>query len=64
MTFTAKLYEFNRNTDYDANNYFMKLAGQPRPEFQLNEPGGNIGGPLCGFLICTMMPATGRSSLE
>ena len=22
------------------------LAGQPRPEFRLNEPGGNIGGPL------------------
>ena len=39
-------YEVNRNEDYDANNYFTKLAGQPRPEFRLNEPGGNIGGPL------------------
>jgi hypothetical protein len=46
MTSTGRLYYFNRNEDYDANNYFTKLAGQPRPEFRLNEPGGNIGGPL------------------
>jgi hypothetical protein len=44
--FHGSLYYFNRNDDYDANNYFTKLAGQPRPEFRLNEPGGNIGGPL------------------
>src|SRR6202167_3862117 len=44
--FHGSLYYFNRNEDYDANNYFTKLAGQPRPEFRLNEPGGNIGGPL------------------
>ncbi len=42
------LYEFNRNTDYNANDYFLKQASPPkgRPTFQLNEPGGNIGGPL------------------
>jgi hypothetical protein len=44
--FHGEVYEFNRNEDYDANNYFTNLAGQPRPEFRLNEPGGNIGGPL------------------
>ena len=44
--FHGEVYEFNRNTDYDANDYFTKNAGQPRPAFQLNEPGGNIGGPL------------------
>src|ERR1035437_7840236 len=42
----GELYEFNRNTDYDANDYFAKAAGQPRGKFQLNEPGVNIGGPL------------------
>ena len=42
----GELYEFNRNTDYNANDYFNKAAGNPRPEFMLNEPGGNIGGPL------------------
>ena len=41
--FHGELYEFNRNTDYDANDYFSKSA---TPEFKLNEPGGNIGGPL------------------
>ena len=44
--FHGALWEFNRNEDYDANNYFSNLAGQKRPEFRLNEPGGNIGGPL------------------
>jgi Carboxypeptidase regulatory-like domain len=44
--FHGTLYYFNRNEDYDANNYFTKLAGQAKPEFRLNEPGGNIGGPL------------------
>ena len=44
--FHGELYEFNRNTDYNANDYFVKRSGKPRPTFQLNEPGGNIGGPL------------------
>ena len=44
--FHGELYYFNRNEDYTANNYFNNLAGKARPEFRLNEPGGNIGGPL------------------
>jgi hypothetical protein len=44
--FHGAVWEFNRNEDYDANNYFTNLAGQPRPEFRLNEPGFNIGGPV------------------
>lgn len=44
--FHGELYEFNRNEAYDANNYFTNLAHQARPEFRLNEPGGNLGGPL------------------
>ena len=44
--FHGSLWEFNRNEDYDANNYFTNLAGQQRPVLRLNEPGGNIGGPL------------------
>ena len=44
----GSLYEFNRNTDYNANDYFLKQASPPksRVPFQLNIPGGNIGGPL------------------
>ena len=44
--FHGSAYYFNRNEAYDANNYFTNLAGQPRPEFRLNEPGFNIGGPV------------------
>ena len=44
--FHGSLWEFNRNEDYSANNYFTKQAGQQRPKFRLNVPGGNIGGPL------------------
>jgi len=40
--FHGELYEFNRNTDYDAADFFSKKVSA----FQLNEPGGNIGGPL------------------
>ena len=42
----GEIYEFNRNTAYNANDYFLKQSGKSRPKFQLNEPGGNIGGPL------------------
>ena len=38
----GEAYEFNRNTDYDASDYFSRST----PEFKLNIPGGNIGGPL------------------
>ena len=44
--FHGELYEFNRNTAYNANDYFVKKAGNGRPEFKLNEFGGNLGGPL------------------
>ena len=44
--FHGGVYYFNRNEDYSANNYFTNLAGKPRPEFRLNEPGFNIGGPV------------------
>ncbi len=44
--FHGGLWEFNRNADYNANNYFSNLAGQPRSKFDLNVFGGNIGGPL------------------
>ena len=44
--FHGELYEFNRNTDYNANDWFLKRGGKARSRFQLNIPGGNIGGPL------------------
>jgi hypothetical protein len=44
--FHGGLWEFNRNADYNANNYFSNLAGQQRSKFDLNNFGGNFGGPL------------------
>jgi hypothetical protein len=38
----GEIYEFNRNTAYNAADYFSKST----PEFDLNEPGANISGPL------------------
>src|SRR5947207_6167684 len=37
--FHGALWEFNRNEDYQANNFLLNLAGKPRPEFRLNVPG-------------------------
>jgi len=42
----GEIYEFNRNTAYNANDYFLKRSGKDRPKFQLNEPGANLGGPI------------------
>ncbi len=44
--FHGELWEFNRNTDYDANNYFNNQSGQPRQKLNYNIYGFNIGGPL------------------
>lgn len=44
--FHGSLWEFNRNEVYAANNFFLNRAGKARPEFRLNIPGGNFGGPL------------------
>src|SRR5438477_11965866 len=44
--FHGAVWEFNRNEAYQANNYFLNRAGKARPEFRLNIPGGNFGGPI------------------
>ena len=37
-------YEFNRNTDYNANDWFSNHQGSPRAILKFNQFGGNIGG--------------------
>jgi hypothetical protein len=44
--FHGVLFEFLRNDDFDANNYFTNLAGQPRAPFHQNQFGGTLGGPI------------------
>jgi len=47
----GELFEFNRNTVFDANNYFNKNSSPatPRQKLNYNIFGGNIGGPLLPF---------------
>jgi hypothetical protein len=46
--FHGELWEFNRNTDYDANQYFNKLSTPftARTPTHYNIYGGNLGGPI------------------
>ena len=37
-------YEFDRNTDFDANDWFSNHSGSPRAVLRFNQFGGNIGG--------------------
>ena len=45
-SFHGGLWEFNRNDDFDAANYFSKLSNTATPELRLNIFGGDIGGPV------------------
>ena len=40
------IYEYFRNTIFNANNFFNNLHGIPRPAFNQNQFGGTIGGPI------------------
>jgi len=44
--FHGSLFEFFRNTDLNANNFFSNRAGQPRPVLNQNQFGGTLGGPI------------------
>jgi hypothetical protein len=44
--FHGSLFEFNRNTDYNANDFFNNRNGLARPVLQRNQFGGSFGGPI------------------
>ena len=44
--FHGDVYEFFRNTVFDANEYFLKGSGAARPVIQQNIFGGSLGGPV------------------
>ncbi|HEY4361226.1 MAG TPA: TonB-dependent receptor [Bryobacteraceae bacterium] len=44
--FHGSLYEFNRNTLFEANDWFSNRAGVPRPALIRNQYGTSIGGPI------------------
>ena len=40
------IYDYVRNTDFDANDFFNNQQGQPRAVLQRNQYGGTFGGPI------------------
>lgn len=42
----GSIWEFFRNEALNANDYFLKREGQPRPELRQNQPGLTLGGPI------------------
>ena len=44
--FHGNLFEFWRNDVLNANDYFLKQNGAPRPELKQNQFGGTLGGPI------------------
>jgi hypothetical protein len=40
------LYDYVRNTDFDANDFFSNQQGLPRAVLQRNQYGGTFGGPM------------------
>ena len=45
-SFHGDLWEFLRNDMFNANAFFRKETGQPRPEMKQNQFGGTFGGPI------------------
>lgn len=45
-SFHGDLFEFNRNTDFNANDFFLNRNRQSRPVLKQNQFGGTIGGPI------------------
>lgn len=45
-TFHGNLFEFWRNDDLNANDFFLNSNGVPRPVLKQNQFGGTFGGPI------------------
>ncbi|HEX4311410.1 MAG TPA: TonB-dependent receptor [Acidobacteriaceae bacterium] len=44
--FHGSAWEFVRNNIFNANDFFSKLTGNPRPDLKQNQFGGAVGGPI------------------
>jgi hypothetical protein len=44
--FTGSAYEYYRSDKLASTDFFVKLAGQPKPQVKYNRPGFTIGGPV------------------
>src|SRR5215469_13774508 len=55
-------WEFLRNNVLNANDFFSKLAGQPRADLKQNEFGASIGAPIQRSYVCLRCLSGGHSS--
>src|SRR5262249_5527502 len=66
--FHVDAYEFFRNDVLNANDYFLKAAGQDRPPVKQNIFGGSLGGPVgtekLGFFFVNYQGTRQRSALS
>lgn len=67
--FHGSLFEFFRNDALNANEFFFKRNGQPRPVLKQNIFGGSLGGPLgpkaaLGFFFLNYQGTRQRSGLS
>jgi len=44
--FHGDVYEFDRNKDFDSNNWFSNASGGKLPSLRKNQFGGSVGGPI------------------
>ncbi|MGA2981750.1 MAG: TonB-dependent receptor [Terriglobales bacterium] len=42
----GSVWEYNRNSDFDANEYFVNAANTARPPLHFNQFGATVGGPI------------------
>lgn len=45
-SFHGSAWEFVRNNIFNANDFFLKNQGQPRPDLKQNQFGASVGGPI------------------
>ena len=44
--FRGSAYEYNRNDRFNSIDFFTKRQGAPKPNYNMNSFGGNLGGPI------------------
>ncbi len=44
--FHGSVFDFLRNSRFDANNFFLNSASKPKPDFKQNQFGATLGGPI------------------
>jgi carboxypeptidase family protein/TonB-dependent receptor-like protein len=66
--FHGDVYEYFRNDVLNANEYFLKASGQPRPSVKQNIFGASVGGPVVqekyGFFFVNYQGTRQRSALS